>query len=181
MLIWGSKSWKRSAIAVVSAVALAAAAWLIHGYYYDASFMEVPAGDSGLILNRCTTGETQYYGYEFTPTRNVHLTSAELVGVPDSFTVVGIYAVSLKQSKQAALAGGTQQDWDQMGYSKTYLYPVSAVNLPAGGMGGWWLVAKVVPHKPGKQTIQGIRVYYTSGSRSGSTVYNEQAVSDCPK
>ena len=168
-------------IAAVAAVTLAIAGWLIHGYYYDASFMDVPPGDSGLVLNACATGETQYYGYEFTPTRDVHLTGAQLVGVPDSFTVVGIYAVSLTQSKEPALAGGTQQDWDRMGYSKTHLYPVSAVNLPAGGMGDWWIVAKVVPHKAGKQMIQGIRVYYSSGSRSGSTVYNEQATSNCSK
>lgn len=169
------------AVAVVLAVALAVAGWFVHGYYYDASFMDVPPGNSGLVLNLCVTGETQYYGYEFVPTRDVRLTGAELVGVPDSFTVVGIYAVSLMQSKKPALAGGTQQDWDRMGYSQTRLYPLSAVTLPAGGMGDWWIVAKVVPHKPGKQMIQGIRVYYTSGSRSGSTVYNEQATSNCPK
>lgn len=143
--------------------------------------MTVPPGYSGLVLNLCVTGETQYYGYEFTPTRDVHLTGAELVGVPDSFTVEGIYAVSLTQSKKPALAGGTQQDWDKMGYSGARLYPVSTVDLPAGGMGDWWIVAKVVPHKPGKQMIQGIRVYYTAGSRSGSTVYNEQATSNCPR
>jgi hypothetical protein len=54
-----------------------------------------------------------------------------------------------------------------------------ATNVPAGGMGDWWIVAKVVPHKAGGQMIHGIRVLCSSGSRSGSTVYNEQATSDC--
>ena len=57
-----------------------------------------------------------------------------LRGIPAS-TVVGIYAVSLTRSREPALAGGTQQDWERMGYSKTRLYPVSAVNLPARGTG----------------------------------------------
>jgi hypothetical protein len=168
-----------AAIAAVGATLLGVAAWVIHGYFYDASFMRADLGYSNATVNTCTTGETLYFGYTFMPTRDVHLTGAELVGVPATFTVQGIYAVDRARSGQGVFIGGTQANWDHDGYSGTRLHPVTDVNLPVGGMGGWWLVAKVVPHATGTQTIQGIRVFYTSGSRSGSTVYDQQAASDC--
>jgi hypothetical protein len=155
--------------------------WLAHGYVYDASFMQVPDESSGYEVNTCHTGDTLYFGYFFTPTRAVHLTGAELVGVPEGFTIKGIYAVNRAQSKLIAVGAATQQNWNQQGYSKAHLYPVTDVSLPAGGMGEWWLVAEIVPTKPGTQTIQGIKVSYNSGWRSGSTVYNEQVTTDCAK
>ena len=164
----------------MSAVVLGVAGWLGHDYAYDANFMQVPDGNSGYKVDTCRTGDVLFFGYFFMPTRDVHLTGAELVGVPAGFTVAGICAVNTVQSKKMAVGAATQQDWDRMGYSKAHLYPVSAADLPAGGMGHWWLVAKIVPNKPGKQMIQGIRVSYTSGWRSGSTVYNEQVTTDCP-
>jgi hypothetical protein len=41
----------------------------------------------------------QCHGYEFTPTRDVHLTGAERVAVLDSFTVEDIYTVNLRQGR----------------------------------------------------------------------------------
>lgn len=166
-------------IAAVTAVVLGVSGWLGHGYLYDASFMQVPDGNSGYEVDTCESGDALYFGYFFTPTQAVHLTGAELVGVPDGFAVEGVYAVNRAQSKKMAVGAATQQDWDKMGYAGVHLYPVADVDLPAGGMGDWWLVAKVVPDKPGRQTIQGIRVSYTSGWRSGSSVYREQVTTDC--
>jgi hypothetical protein len=166
-------------IAGLAAVILGLAGWLAHDYLYDASFMQVPAGSSGYEIDTCRTGGALYFGYFFTPTRAVHLTGVQLVGVPDGFTVEGIYAVNRLKSKKIAVGAATQQDWDRMGYSGVHLYSVSDVSLPAGGMGEWWLVAKIVPSEPGKQTIEGIRVSYNSGWRSGSTVYDEQVTTDC--
>jgi hypothetical protein len=168
-----------AAIATVCATLVGVAAWLVHGYFYNASFMQPGSGYSNATANTCATGETLYFGYTFMPIRDVHLTGAELVGVPATFTVEGIYAVNRAHSSQGVFIGGTQASWDHDGYSGVRLHSVTDVNLPAGGMGGWWLVARVVPHATGTQTIQGIRVFYTSGSRSGSTVYNQQAASDC--
>lgn len=169
-----------AAITVVTAVVCCVGGWLVHGYLYDASFMHVPDGYTGVSTSTCETGEALYIGYEFLPTHSVHLTGAELVGVSGGLTIDGVYAVNARQSNLMVVGGATQQDWDRMGYSKAHLYPVSDVNLPAGGMGDWWLVAKIVPNKPDKQMIQGIRVSYSSGWRSGSTVYNERVTSDCP-
>ena len=159
---------------------LGVAGWLVHGYVYDASFMQVPDGNSGYEVDTCHTGGALYFGYFVAPTRPVRLTGAQLVGVPGGFTVEGIYAVNRAQSKKTPVGEASQASWERMGYSSVHLYPVTDVDLPAGAtMGDWWLVAKIIPTRPGKQTIQGIKVSYSSGWRSGTAVYNEQVTTDC--
>jgi len=164
---------------IAAVAALSVAGWLIHSYFYDASFMQVPP-PSSVEANTCTTGETLYFGYAFTPSRDVRLTGAELIGISDAFTVEGIYGINQAESHKPMFGGGTQQSWDRYGYSNDHLYPVSAVDLNASGT-NWWLVAKIVPRQAGKQAIDGIRVHYTAGGRSGSAVYNEKIVTNCAK
>ena len=167
-------------IGTATVMVLGVAGWLVHGYFYDASFMQIAPGYSAVEINTCTTGETFYFGYSFVPTREVHFTGAELVGVSDAFTVEGIYAINQAQSAKALFGGGTEQSWVRYGYSKDRLYPVSAVDLNTRGS-NWWLVAKIIPRKTGQHTIQGIKVYYTAGLRSGSAVLNEKVITDCAK
>lgn len=169
-----------TAIVTVAVVILGVGGWRVHGYFYDAPFMQIPPGYSSVEANTCKTGETLYFGYTFLPTREVRLTGAELVGASDAFTIVGIYGINQAQNGKAMFGGGTEQSWDQYGYSKDRLYPVSAVDLNVGGT-NWWLVAKIIPRRTGQQTIQGVKVYYTAGSRSGSAVYNERVITDCAK
>lgn len=169
-----------TAIVTAGVVVLSVGGWLVHGYFYDASLMQVPPGYSDVEANTCTTGQTLYFGYTFVPTQEVRLTRAELIGASDAFTIEGIYGINQAQNGKAMFGGGTEQSWNQYGYSKDHLYPVSAVDLNAGGT-NWWLVAKVIPRKTGVQTIQGIKVNYTAGLRSGSAVYNERVTTNCTR
>jgi hypothetical protein len=166
-------------VAVLASCLLAGlGAWNAHGYFDEASFMDVPSGNSETVANACKVGVPLYFGFAVVPNRSVHLTGAELVGVPASFTVDGIYAVNTDDGKYPMLNGDGNY-WRQMGYTDAILRPLTDVTLPAGSMGNWWLVAKVVPHATGKQTIQGITVAYASGWRSGSAFYPQEVGSDC--
>ena len=175
---------RRKVIAAVAAAASAAvlttAGLLGHSYFYDATFMQVPPGYSTVTQGSCTTGQPLYFGYNFEPTRDVQITGVELQAAPDAFTVEGVYAVNQAQNGKPMLGAGTQQDWDQNGYSKDHLYPVAGVELHTGGA-DWWFVAKIIPLKRGQQEIPTITVSYRSGDRSGSTVYPEQVITTCPK
>src|SRR5947209_4705889 len=91
----------RRVVATIVAAAvtmLGVAGWLVHSFFYDASFMQVPPGYSSTEISTCATGETLYFGFAFAPTRDVRLTGAELVGASDAFTVVGIYGINQKQN-----------------------------------------------------------------------------------
>ncbi|MBR7836260.1 hypothetical protein KDL01_23485 [Actinospica durhamensis] len=127
------------AAAAAVCLAIGLTTWLVHGYLNDASYMEPDDGASGTIANICTVGEVLYFGYPLSPTHSLHITGAELVGVPDTFTVEGIYAVNADNGKYPVLVGGTQVNWEQMGYSTAHLYPVTAINLADGKWDGWWL------------------------------------------
>jgi hypothetical protein len=178
-----SRRLVRLAVALAACLALGLGAWFgfIHSYFYDAPFMQAQSGSSTQTINVCTVGEAQYFGYPLAPSHSLRITGAELVGVPSTYTVEGVYAVNTDNGKYIMFGGGTQQDWTRMGYATAHLYPVTAVNLADGKWDGWWLVAKVVPHQPGLQTIQGIRISYKSGWRSGTVVFNEAAASTCTK
>lgn len=172
----------RRIIGLVAAVALCViaglGAWFAHGYFYEASFMDVPSGSTQTTANSCTVGVPLYFGFAVVPNRSVHLTGAELIGVPTSLTVDGIYVVNSDNGKYPMLNGDGNY-WKHMGYSDALLRPLTDASFPAGSMGHWWLVAKVVPHATGRQTIQGITVDYESGWRSGSTFYPQAVVSNC--
>lgn len=147
------------------------------GYFFHAAFMTQQSGSSITTVG-CHPGDTEYFGYPLEATHGLQITGASLVDVPSSYTVVGIYAVSIDGGKYAPFGGGTQVQWNDSGYGSASLHPVSAVNT-AAGPSDWWLVAEVVPHGLGLQTIQGIKIDYKSGWRSGSVVYNESAASNC--
>lgn len=118
--------------------------------------------------------------YAETMTRAVHLTGADLVGVPAGITVEGVYAVKLDGGKYPMLGDGNAESWAKGGYDAA-VHPISDVDMPAGAMGEWWLVAKIIPKQTGLMTIQGIEVSYESGSRSGSTFYPQQAATNCTR
>jgi hypothetical protein len=163
-------------VAVVVSLALG---WFVfvRSYFFDATFMAQQSGSSTTTVG-CHPGDTEYFGYPLEATHGLQITGVSLVGVPSSYTVEGIYAVNIDGGKYAPFGGGTQSQWDDSGYGTARLYPVTAVNT-AAGPSGWWLVAKVVPHELGLQTIQGIKIDYKSGWRSGSVIYNESAASNC--
>ena len=166
------------ALALVAGLTLA---WFgfVKNYFFNATFMAPQSGSSTTTLNGgCSAGQAQYFGYPLEAIHGLRVTGAELVGVPSTYTVDGIYAVNSEGNKFAVFGGGTEQAWDESGYDKAHLYPVTAVNTATDPY-SWWLVAKVVPNKPGLNTIQGIRIYYKSGWRSGSVVYNEAVASNC--
>lgn len=174
---------KRSgAIAILAwCVALVVAARVAYVYYFDASFMYVPPGYSQAGPDDCTVGTPLYFGFQFDPTRGVHLTGAELVGVPASVDVEGVYAINTDGAKYPVTLVSDQQYWAKRGYLTAKLYPISSVSLPQGSMGKWWIVAKVVPRETGQNIISGINVSYESGWRSGSSFYRQEAGFNCSK
>lgn len=162
-------------------VVLCVATWLVHGYFYDAALMQFPGASSTTTANTCTVGQPLYFGYTFTPTQDVRLTGVELVGVPSTVSVDSVFAMNSESGKYIAIGEADTISWAQGGYATDPLHPVTDVALPAGRTGGWWITAKVIPRATGIQEIQGIRVSYTAGWRSGSTTFAMRIASNCSK
>lgn len=42
-------------------------AWIAHGYFYAASFMDVPSGSSETVANACKVDVPLYFGFAVVP------------------------------------------------------------------------------------------------------------------
>lgn len=170
---------RRFALSAVLVVTLGFGGYAVHDYLFNAPFIQSGEGGS-VVTAACQIGQPIEVGYGIGSSHDVQLTGAELDGVPGSVTVEGIYAVKMSDSPLTTVSPWRQQSWTGPNKTQVPLYPLTGLTIKASDQGGgWWLAARIVPHASGQLTIQGIRVFYKSGLRSGSAAYGGTVTLNC--
>src|SRR6185312_9891190 len=126
-MLWGGKRIQvpdgrreRGAIAAVGGLLVVLGAWWAHGYFYDADFYPAGSGYSETDSSTCHLGQAIYLGYPVVPNGPVRLTGAQLVDVPPSVTVEGIWVVK----GGPLMTGFGEADWAKSGNPER-MYPIS--------------------------------------------------------
>lgn len=161
------------AIAVIVSLVVLGGRWA-YGYFYEADLFPSGSGYSETDTGSCHLGQALYFGYPVVPDSPVRLTGAQLLDVPPSVTVEGIWAVN----GGPMMMGFGQADWDKAGIPKR-MYPLSAISMGVDTDAGWWLAVKIVPHSRGRILLPGMRYSYTDGWRSGSSFAPIRVGLDC--
>jgi hypothetical protein len=124
-------------------------------------------------------GEPYYAGFAgFTVVgpHPVHVLRATVLGVPPGLTVVGVYAVSMKESdnpgQNGHYIGGGDEAHVKADYPRLRLHPVTDAVIPPGtGEGDWYLLVVLRSNRPGTFVTSGLRVEYESNGETGSETF----------
>lgn len=131
----------------------------------------------------CHVGDREYFGlvgFPVTGSQPVHVTRAELTGLPSGLRVAELAAVSVSETKAPILGGAAQADWVGQGYAAMPTHPVTDIVLqPKTTRPAWWLLVKVQVTAAGKQSTTGVKFWYRAGDRHGTATFKYQVGSDC--
>jgi hypothetical protein len=131
----------------------------------------------------CHVGDTEYFGLEgFGPQGSavVHVKSAELLRVPAGIKVLGVSAIKNSESNIVPVGWAPEKDWLPDGYDRLRLHPISDIVLdPKLRSPQWWILVKTQVGAMGLQETGGLKIRYTSGGRSGTTIFPYKIATTC--
>jgi hypothetical protein len=172
-----------SATAVVLALTGGAIAWEETPRGVSHALVPPDSADQFRAAPQCGIGDIEYYGlagFGETGETSIHVTKAEIVGVPVGLTILSVNAVSIDESQRVAIGWASEKDWIDQGYGTMPLHPVSDIVIdPTPVRPNWWILVKVQVAAMGPQSTQGLKLNYTSGGRSGVATYKYEIATAC--
>ena len=143
-----------------------------------------PSGTTQLGADpHCHIGDLEYYGlagFGETGRDKIHVTKAELLGVPAGLQILAVNSVSIVESRKTAVGWASQKDWDAQGYNTMPIHAVSAIELdPTVNEPNWWILVKLKVEATGMQSTRGLKLSYTAGGRAGTATFNYEVATVC--
>jgi hypothetical protein len=168
-----------SRISVWGCAALATLAALTGCGGSSSALSPAPTGWSFTTPGTFPVGDRFYVGMAGIPVHSaapVHVRAAHLTGVPSGLSVLGVFAVSMRETDTAGLQGhllgGAQEADIPKRFPHFVLHPAQdAVLVPDGKPLDWYLVAVVEASRPGFYKTTGVAIDYEADGQKGTANY----------
>ena len=138
-----------------------------------------PSGWSFTVPATLPVGDRSYVGFAGLPVNGnkpVHVLSAEIIGASSGLKVLGVFAVSMRETDEPGMQGhyigGADDASIRRGYPHFALHPAhDAILLPESQPLDWYLIGVVEGTRPGFFKTDGVRVEYEVDGNRGTQTY----------